>query len=203
MNDATAPTDAATAHLLSFVGATLIDNRPGVDEVNVPMIRHWVEAMNMPSAIHLDADAAAATGRATVVAPAAMTQAWVMRGYAATVDPAKAPVDGFADLIAALDACGYTSVVATDSDFTFERELIPGDRVSYTEIVDSISDEKTTGLGVGRFVTTTKTYRDAAGDVVASQVWRTLRFRPKASSGSDSGTATDGSAPASTTPKEG
>lgn len=186
--------DTATEHLLSFVGATLVDNRAGVDEVNVPMIRHWVEAMQMPSAIHLDASAARASGRAGVVAPAAMTQAWVMRGYAATVDPTQAPVDGFADLIAALDAAGYTSVVATDSDFTFERELVPGDRVSYTEVVDSISDEKTTGLGVGRFVTTTKTYRDEAGTVVARQLWRTLRFRPAASTGS---------APASTTPKEG
>ncbi len=193
-------TDTAIEHLLSFVGATLIDNREGVDEVNVPMIRHWVEAMQMPSAIHLDAAAAQASGRGSVVAPAAMTQAWVMRGYAATVDPTKAPADGFADLIAALDAAGYTSVVATDSDFTFERELVPGDRVSYTEIVDAISDEKTTGLGIGRFVTTTKTYRDGDGEIVARQVWRTLRFRPRTDINASDAEADK---PAATASKEG
>ncbi len=55
---------------------------------------------------------------------------------------------------------------------------MPGDLVSVEEVVESISPDKTTGLGVGRFVTTLKTYRDADGEVVATQRWRTLRFQP-------------------------
>jgi len=71
--------------LMTYVGAVLQERTSAADPVNVPMIRHWVEAMELTSTVHLDPDAARATGRSGVVAPAAMTQAWVMRGYAATV----------------------------------------------------------------------------------------------------------------------
>lgn len=165
--------------LEAFVGATLQPPTPAQDPVNIPMIRHWVEAMELTNPVHLDAEAARATGRAGIVAPAAMMQAWVMRGYAATVRPGPA-AGRFQELIALLDEGGYTSVVATDSDFEFRRELVPGDHVWADEVVEAISAEKQTALGAGRFVTTVKTYRDQAGEVVATQRWRTLRFRPPA-----------------------
>lgn len=165
--------------LRAFVGRVLVPDKPGQDPVNVPMIRHWVEAMEIDNPVHLDEAAARATGRDTVVAPAAMMQAWVMRGYAASVRPSAAP-GPFQELVELLAEGGYTSVVATDSDFELVREVVPGDHISCEEVVESISPEKATGLGVGRFVTTLKTYRDGAGEVVATQRWRTLRFRPKA-----------------------
>jgi uncharacterized OB-fold protein/acyl-CoA thioesterase FadM len=165
--------------LQAFVGVELVPRRPGPDPVNQPMIRHWVEAMGETDPVHTDDHAAQATGRPGVVAPASMVQAWTMRGYAATVAPTagRTPFD---DLVELLAEGGYSSVVATDSEFEFARELVPGDEVSVTEVVESISAEKRTGLGEGRFVTTVKTYRDAAGAVVATQRWRTLRFRPPA-----------------------
>ena len=163
--------------LAAFVGRTLSEGTRAPDPVNVPMIRHWVEAMGDPSPVHLSDEAARATGRNGMVAPATMVQAWTMRGYARTVDPAPAG-GGFAQLVALLDEAGYTSVVATDSELDFVRELVPGDEVSVDEVVSDISPEKKTGLGAGRFVTTVKTYRDADGEVVATQRWRTLRFKP-------------------------
>lgn len=171
------PQAALEERLQEFVGVELVPRRPGPDPVNAPMIRHWVEAMGETDPIHTDEEAARATGRAGVVAPASMVQAWTMRGYAATVAPT-AERSPFDDLVALLAEAGYTSVVATDSDFSFARELLPGDEVSVTEVVESISPEKRTGLGEGRFVTTVKTYRDATGTVIATQRWRTLRFRP-------------------------
>lgn len=165
--------------LQAFVGAELQPATLGQDPVNVPMIRHWVEAMEDENPVYLDEDAARATGRAGVVAPASMMQAWSMRGYAATWTKPRSAGGAYADLIAVLDEAGYTSVVATDSDFTFEREVLPGEHVSADEVVEDISPEKKTGLGVGRFVTTLKTYR-VGDEVVATQRWRTLRFRPKA-----------------------
>lgn len=174
-------TDADTsydARLAAFVGRTLQEATPAADPVNVPMIRHWVEAMGDSSPIHLDQEAARAHGRDGVVAPVTMVQAWTMRGYARTVTPS-ADANAFAELVDLLGEGGYSSVVATDSDFEFHRELEPGDHVSVEEVVESISPEKATGLGDGRFVTTVKTYRDARGAVVATQRWRTLRFRPR------------------------
>lgn len=172
---------------MAFVGRELSGRTPAQDPVNVPMIRHWVEAMGDANPAYLSDEAARATGRDGVVAPASMMQAWTMRGYAATqarargggpsADPAD-PADAAAELVALLDEGGYTSVVATDSDFEFVHEVRPGDHLSAEEIVEAISAEKSTALGVGRFITTVRTYRDASGAVVATQRWRTLRFRP-------------------------
>lgn len=164
--------------LQSWVGRQLSEARRGQDPVNVPMIRHWAEAMEDDNPVFLDEDAARATGRDGVVAPASMMQAWTMRGYKASMNADSAPPTGGDELVALLAEGGYTSVVATDSEFTFERELVPGDHVSVEERVESISPEKTTGLGTGRFISTIRTYRDADGEVVATQKWRTLRFRP-------------------------
>lgn len=164
-------------HLQSFVGHELGPPRTGQDPVNRPMIRHWAEAMGDGNPIYLDDRAATATGRDGAVAPATMVQAWTMRGYAATVEP---PSDGggLQELVDLLAEGGYTSVVATDSEFEFHRELVPGDHIDVHEVVESISAEKTTALGSGRFVTTLRTYRDQDGETVATQRWRTLRFRP-------------------------
>lgn len=166
--------------LQAFEGQVLTPATWGPDEVNTPMIRHWVETMGDTSPIYLDDDAARATGRDGAVAPALMAQVWTMRTFTdkmANNDPSQV----WTDLIATLDAEGFTSVVATDSDFEFFVELRPGDRVSLTEVIESISEEKKTGLGVGHFVTTLKTYRNGRDEVVATQRWRTLRFKPKGS----------------------
>jgi uncharacterized OB-fold protein len=161
--------------LQSWVGRPVGARRTGQDPVNVPMIRHWVEAMEDGNPVYLDDAAARATGRDGIVAPASMVQAWTMRGYAASVRADPAGPDELTDLLA---EGGYTSVVATDSELEFHRELVPGDHVSVEETVESISPEKRTALGAGRFVSTIKTYRDASGEVVATQRWRILRFRP-------------------------
>ncbi|MFB7532655.1 bifunctional MaoC family dehydratase N-terminal/OB-fold nucleic acid binding domain-containing protein [Streptomyces sp. NPDC056178] len=163
--------------LAAFAGRELSAPTPAQDPVNQPMIRHWTEAMGDTNPVYTDAGAARATGRGGVVAPASMVQAWTMRGYAATVSP-RPGRSGFDELVDLLDEGGYTSVVATDSEFTFLRELEPGDHVCVQETVESISAEKKTGLGPGRFVTTLKSYRDQHGGIVATQRWRTLRFRP-------------------------
>lgn len=165
--------------LRAWAGRELMALRAGQDPVNVPMIRHWVEAMADDNPIYLDESAARAAGRDGIVAPASMMQAWTMRGYAASVRPGSEPSPA-EELNELLAEGGYTSVVATDSEFEFHRELVPGDHVSVEETVESISPEKKTALGAGRFISTVKTYRDAAGEIVATQRWRTLRFRPAA-----------------------
>ncbi|MFE7327919.1 bifunctional MaoC family dehydratase N-terminal/OB-fold nucleic acid binding domain-containing protein [Streptomyces sp. NPDC057565] len=164
--------------LQAFTGRELRATTAAQDPVNQPMIRHWAEAMGDTNPVYTDTEAARATGREGVVAPASMVQAWTMRGYAATVAPPADGASGFDELVVLLAEGGYTSVVATDSDCTFLRELVPGDHVSVRETVESISAEKKTGLGTGRFVTTLKTYTDRDGETVATQRWRTLRFRP-------------------------
>lgn len=146
------------------------------DEVNLPMIRHWAESMGDANPVYLDETEARATGRDGVIAPPTMLQAWTMRGYAASVAPPNP--NALTELWDALAKDGYTSVVATDCEQEYLRELVPGDRLTLTESIESISDEKHTALGVGHFVTTVRTYTDQHGETVGVQRWRTLRFKP-------------------------
>jgi uncharacterized OB-fold protein len=95
-----------------------------------------------------------------------------------------------------LDANGYTSVVATNCEQHYERPLVLGDEVSVTSVVESVSPEKTTALGVGRFLTTRMDYTDATGAPVATMRFRILKFRPRLV------TAPAESPPAETAPAE-
>src|SRR5262249_42081606 len=54
--------------------------RPAPDPVNLPMIRHWVQAMGDANPVYTDAGAAARSGHGGLVAPPAMAQVWTMRG---------------------------------------------------------------------------------------------------------------------------
>ena len=173
-------TEHTPADLATFIGTALRSDIISQDCVNVAMIRHWVEAMGDDNPVHLDRRAAQATGRSDIVAPATMVQAWTMVGYRATVSPDADRPDlaGATALGQCLAAHGYTAVVATDSEFEFFQELSPGDRIRLDEVVEDISSERRTRLGVGRFVTSLKIYRDQDGNVVAQQRWRTLRYTP-------------------------
>ncbi len=164
------------------------------DEVNQAMIRHWVEAMGDDNPVYVDDAAARANGMAGVIAPPTMLQAWVMRGLTATLDLAEARTSGTAsrdtpndELMALLDEAGYTSVVATNCDQHYERPLRPGDHVTMHTVIESVSPEKATGLGDGRFVTTHTSFTDDAGDLVATMRFRILKFRPRVAGDGDGG----------------
>jgi uncharacterized protein len=175
-------TEDKPADLATFIGTALRSDIISQDCVNVAMIRHWVEAMGDDNPVHVDRRVAQATGRNDIVAPATMVQAWTMVGYRATVRPDADRPDlaGARALGQCLTAHGYTAVVATDSEFEFFQELSPGDRIRLDEVVEDISSERRTRLGVGRFVTSLKIYRDQDGNVVAQQRWRTMRYNPAA-----------------------
>jgi uncharacterized OB-fold protein len=147
------------------------------DPVNVPMIRHWVEAMGDTNPIHLDEDAAKASGRDGLVAPAVMLQVWPMKGLKSQGPRGD---DEQSNLLGKLDEAGFTSVVATNTEQEYLRELVPGDHLSTTSFIEAVSEEKTTGLGVGHFVTTRTVFRDQDGELVGSMMFRILKFKPKA-----------------------
>ena len=164
--------------LSAFEGRDASPPEEALDPVTQTAIRQWVEAMGDANPVYVDDDAARATGRDGVVAPPTMLQAWTMRGLAASQRPDPRP-SGRSELFAVLDEAGFTSVVATNCEQTYERELRPGDRISMREVIESVSDEKDTALGRGHFITTRMTFSDADGEVVGTQLWRLLRFAPR------------------------
>ena len=77
-----------------------------------------------------------------------------------------------------LDEAGYTSIVATNSEFEINRYPRLGDVISATSVYEDVSDEKKTALGTGFFLTWVITYTDQNGEVLGRQRFRVLRFRP-------------------------
>ncbi len=163
--------------LQQFVGLEIGPPVPAPDEVNLPMVRHLVEALGDENPIYTDPEAAARSVHGGLVAPPTMLQAWVMTGIKGPARDGDGPYHRMNEL---LFSRGFTSVVATNSEQTYYRYLRPGDRLTMRTVIDSISEEKTTALGTGHFVTTRQDYFDADGELVGSMLFRIIRFRPRA-----------------------
>ncbi len=164
------------AELQPFFGREIGIDQHGPDPVNVPMIRHWVEAMGDKNPVYTEEAAAIASVHNGIVAPPTMLQAWVMRAYG--VDRNAIGPNPYADLTALIESHGFTSVVASNCEQTYDRYLRPGDRITMRTVINDVSPEKTTALGAGHFVTTRQDYFDHNGDRVGSMLFRILKFRP-------------------------
>jgi acyl dehydratase len=173
--------DEVRERLEKYVGRPMGPPVVAPDPVNVPMIRHWVDALDDRNPVYLDADFAATTRFGGIVAPPAMLQAWTMARpkIAGIAERGGAPDDFQHDNpIGALDAAGYTGTLATNSELEFARYLRPGDHLQAANEVESISSCKTTALGKGYFVTWVTTYT-CADEVVGRQRFRVLKFDPR------------------------
>lgn len=173
------------AILAKFAGTS--DGAPGSCPypVNEPMIHHWCDAIGDRNPVYLDRELAQKSAHGRLVAPPAMLQAWTMRGLRPdTAEEAAAKKDAGdrKSVLQVLDDAGYTSVVATNCEQEYFRYLEPGDQLTHTVEVESVSPEKTTGLGVGRFVTQLYTFRDAKNAVVGTMRFRILKFKPRSQS---------------------
>jgi acyl dehydratase len=174
--------DAVRERLEKYVGQPMGPPSVAPDPVNVPMIRHWVAALDDRNPIYLDEAFAASTRHGGIVAPPAMLQTWTMPSpkIEGIAERGGSPVEIDADnVIRALDREGFTGTLATNSELEFVRYLRPGDRLEASNELESISSRKTTGLGQGYFVTWVTTYRTAEGEVVGRQLFRIFKFDPK------------------------
>ena len=174
-------TDALRDRLERYVGQPL---GSGValapDPVNMPMIRHWVDALEDRNPVYLDEKAAAASRFGAIVAPPAMLQAWTMArpeitgiaergGAAGEIDPDSA--------LGVLASEGYTATLATNSELEFERYLRVGEQLRSSATLESISESKSTAVGTGYFVTWVTSYL-VGEENVGRQTFRVFRFAP-------------------------
>jgi uncharacterized OB-fold protein/acyl dehydratase len=133
---------------------------PCPDPVNAPMIRNWTQALG-------DRDA-----RWESVAPPAMIQVWSMPGLGdAGESVATRP-------LAMLDEAGFTGVVATDCEQTYDRYLRHGETLRSTTRFGGVTGPKKTALGEGYFVTWHQCWY-AGDERVAEMLFRVLKFRPR------------------------
>ncbi|MEU1673922.1 bifunctional MaoC family dehydratase N-terminal/OB-fold nucleic acid binding domain-containing protein [Streptomyces roseifaciens] len=153
-------------HLLKpFEGRPAAVSARAADPVNVPMIRHWCEALGDTNPAYAGDDP---------IAPPTMLQAWTLPGLS-TARAGRAPAHD--ELFALLDGAGYTAVVATDCEQEYVRPLRPGDEITFDSVIETVSPRKSTRLGAGYFITTTTRLR-VAGELVGTHLFRILKYAP-------------------------
>ncbi len=160
------------------------------DPVNLPTVRNWCDAVAEANPYFTDPAAASAGPHGGLVAPPAMLNAWTMPGL---IMGAPAPRDldrPDANVYAQLEDAGFTGVVATNSDLYFDRYLRHGDLITGVTRLVEVSEQKTTRLGNGHFVTTEAEFTDAAGERVGSMRFRVLKYaKPEALAAEGDGAA--------------
>ncbi|WP_258052835.1 bifunctional MaoC family dehydratase N-terminal/OB-fold nucleic acid binding domain-containing protein [Streptomyces sp. Ru73] len=174
------------ARLREFVGRPAATAKAGKDPVNLPMIRHWCEAVG-------DANPAY-TGEAAI-APPTMLQTWTMGGLSGHTDGSAA----HDELFALLDGAGYTAVVATDCEQEYLRPLRPGDEIVFDSVIEAVSARKTTKLGTGYFLTTRMDVR-VDGELAGTHRFRILKYAPGPRNSVPAPTAAAPAASAATAP---
>ena len=137
------------------------------DEVNQPTINNWLEAMGIDNPRFTAGEA-----------PPTMAQVWTMYGLGGK----PSADDPLHTMINVLTDAGFTGVLGTNSEQTYERYLRVGEHVRVETALDSVVGPKSTGMGVGYFVTSRSTWY-VGDEEVASMLFRVLKFIPKAKAG--------------------
>ena len=142
------------------------------DPVNQPQIHTWLEAIGDRNPVYRHTEEATRI-HGGPVAPPAMSQVWTMYG----LDPQRPAHDPLHSMMGVMDEAGFTSVLGTNCDQTYDRYLRPGEQVSVATRLESVVGPKRTGVGEGYFVTTRSTWR-VGDEQVATMQFRVLKYRP-------------------------
>lgn len=172
----TQQTTALVDELRAFAGRVAAPPRVADDPVNEPMIRHWCQALLDANPVYTDPEFAATTRHGGIIAPPTMLQSWTHHDRRFPSTPSGDEAEE--QMVELLAAHGYESVVASNCEQEYLRSVRPGDRLTYNSVIESVSEEKTTALGSGFFISTLVTYTDQDGEPVARMRFRTYRFRP-------------------------
>lgn len=134
--------------------------------VNEATIGTWLDALGFESPRFRDGDEA----------PPSMAQVWTMPGLGRR----RPPEDPLSRMTEFLTEQGYTAVLGTNCEQTYERYLRVGERPRVTSALESVVGPKQTAMGKGWFVTSRNTWY-VGDEVVATMLFRVLKFIPKES----------------------
>ena len=147
--------------------------REARDPVNQPTINSWLEAMGNDNPRFRSGEA-----------PPSMAQVWTMYGLGGR-PPADDPLHA---MMRVLTDEGFTAVLGTNCEQSYDRYLEVGEQVRVTTALESLVGPKQTAMGEGYFVTSRNTWYvttpDGQRERVASMLFRVLKFKPKAATGS-------------------
>ena len=107
-------------------------------------------------------------------APPSMAQVWTMPGLGRK----RPPEDPLSRMTEFLTDEGYTAVLGTNCEQTYERYLRVGEELRVTSALDSVAGPKNTAMGEGYFVTSRNTWY-VGDEMVATMLFRVLKFIPR------------------------
>ena len=136
--------------------------------VNQATIGTWLDAMGYDNERFSQGEA-----------PPSMAQVWTMPGLGRK----RPPEDPLSRMTDYLTDAGYTAVLGTNCEQSYERYLRVDEQVRVTSALDSVAGPKKTAMGEGYFVTSRNTWYvdhpDGQSEMVASMLFRVLKFIPK------------------------
>ena len=143
--------------------------------VNQPTIGAWLDAMGYDNDRFRSGQA-----------PPSMAQVWTMPGLGRR----RPPEDPLTRMTEFLTKVGYTAVLGTNCEQTYERYLRVGEDLRVTSALDSVAGPKRTAMGEGYFVTSRNTWYvghpDGRSEKVATMLFRVLKFIPRETDGESS-----------------
>jgi acyl dehydratase len=129
-----------------------------------------------PNPIHHDEEYAASTWLEGTFAPPTMLFTWLM--------PPVWPESHFESPIGKLNLKGCPNTIAVTAVQEYEKPLRYGDTLTITSQIADVSDEKTTRLGTGHFVTTKDIFRNQTSEIVGTHSFTLFMYRPARDNGS-------------------
>lgn len=146
-----------------LIARGVCSKRDARDPVSQATINSWLDAIG-------DTNPRWRNGEA----PPAMAQVWTM--YALGED--RDPDDPLHAMMGVLTDVGFTGVLGTNCEQTYERTLRVGERPRREIRLDSVVGPKATGMGIGYFVTS-RTEWFVEDELVASMLFRVLKYIPR------------------------
>lgn len=138
--------------------------------INEIMVRRWCEMVEDPNPVYFDEAHARTTWLQGTIAPPTMLNTWGMTpAWPAPTQERSAP---------RLELEGCNTTIATNSVQEFFMPLRYGDTLTVTTHISTLSEEKTTRLGVGHFYTSVNTFRNQFGQVVGKHSFTLFTYRP-------------------------
>lgn len=148
----------------------------GVDAVTHGDIRRKLEVIGFDCPLHTDAACARAHGHADLISPVSMIRVWAMPAY---WQPGEARI-GTEQMTTPIPATKVPgdgdTMIATGVRMEHVADVHPGDRISATAVLKSVT-RKTTRVGPGAFIVMETTYRNQHEEPVAIETVTLLRYR--------------------------
>lgn len=161
MGDATHEQIMAEADAIKALGEASESVAPY--EVHQSTIGTWLDAMGYDNDRFRQGEA-----------PPSMAQVWTMPGLGRR----RPPEDPLSRMTEFLTQQGFTAVLGTNCEQSYERYVRVGELLRVTSALDSVVGPKTTAMGEGYFVTSRNTWY-VGDEKVATMLFRVLKFVPR------------------------